>query len=193
MNLTRLGVDFFAFYSDYILLGDHSQESVSLFSRSMLVNDVVLSIANTNTASGAISDLTQSLNIVMLVIVLISSLLAIVVLYNLTNINVSERTRELSTISVLGFYPGEVTAYVYRETMILTTIGILVGYVFGFILHRFIITTMAPPNVLFDPTLKATTYIYAAVFTFAISCVVMLIIHHRLKRIDMVEALKSVE
>lgn len=183
----------YQFNSYYILLGDHSQESVSLFSRSMLVNDVVLSIANTNTASGAVSDLTQSLNIVMLVIVLISSLLAIVVLYNLTNINVSERTRELSTISVLGFYPGEVTAYVYRETMILTTIGILVGYVFGFILHRFIITTMAPPNVLFDPTLKATTYIYAAAFTFAISCVVMLIIHHRLKRIDMVEALKSVE
>ncbi|HVJ47905.1 FtsX-like permease family protein [Desulfitobacterium sp.] len=179
--------------SDYISLQDHSAESVSSFSKSMLEKDVVLRMVNTNVASDLIGDLTKSLNIVVLVIVLASSLLAIVVLYNLTNINVSERIRELSTIKVLGFYPREVTAYVYRETMILTTIGIFIGYIFGLLLHSFIVTTMAPPNVLLDPAVKPASYILAAAFTFAFSFVVMLITHRRLNRIDMVEALKAVE
>ncbi|PKM76024.1 MAG: hypothetical protein CVU90_14610 [Firmicutes bacterium HGW-Firmicutes-15] len=179
--------------SDYILLRDQTAESVSLFSRSMLEKDVVLSTVNTNVAGNAIGDLTQSLNIVVLVLILASSLLAIVVLYNLTNINVSERIRELSTIMVLGFYPREVTAYVYRETMILTIIGIFIGYVVGLLLHGFIVTALAPPSVLFDPTVKPASYILAATFTFAFSLVVMLIMHQRLKRINMVEALKAVE
>ncbi len=179
--------------SDYILLLDQSAESASLFSRSMLEKDVVLSTVNTNVAGNAIGDLTQSLNIVVLILILTSSLLAIVVLYNLTNINVSERIRELSTIMVLGFYPREVTAYVYRETMILTIIGIIIGYVFGLLLHGFIVTALAPASVLFDPAIKPASYILAAAFTFAFSLVVMLIMHRRLKRINMVEALKAVE
>jgi len=179
--------------SDYILLRDQSAASVSLFSRSMLEKAVVLSTVNTNVASNAIGDLTQSLNIVVLVLILASSLLAMVVLYNLTNINVSERIRELSTIMVLGFYPREVTAYVYRETMILTVIGILIGYIFGLLLHNFIVTALPPASVLFDPAVKPNTYILAAAFTFAFSLVVMLIMHRKLKHINMVEALKAVE
>lgn len=179
--------------SDYILLRNQSAASVSIFSRSMLEKDFVLSTLNTNAVSNAIGDLTQSLNIVVLVLVLVSSLLAIVVLYNLTNINVSERIRELSTIMVLGFYPREVTAYVYRETMILTVIGIIIGYVFGLLLHHFIVTALPPVSVLFDPAVKPDSYILAAVFTFAFSFIVMLIMHRRLKRINMVEALKAVE
>ncbi len=179
--------------SNYILLMDNSAESVSLFSRSMLEKEVVLSTVNTNVAGDAIGNLTNSLNIVVLVLVLVSSLLAIVVLYNLTNINVSERIRELSTIMVLGFYPSEVTAYVYRETMILTTIGIFIGFVFGLLLHGFIVTTLPPESVLMDPAVKLTSYILAAGFTLAFSLVVMLIMHRRLKGINMVEALKAVE
>ncbi|MCB8818235.1 ABC transporter permease [Desulfosporosinus shakirovi] len=179
--------------SDYLLLQDNSTESVSLFSRSMLEKEVVLSTVNTNVAGDAIGNLTDSLNIVVLVLVLVSSLLAVVVLYNLTNINVSERIRELSTIMVLGFYPSEVTGYVYRETMILTTIGIFIGFVFGLLLHGFIVTTLPPENVLMDPAVKLTSYILAAGFTLAFSLVVMLIMHRRLKGINMVEALKAVE
>ena len=179
--------------SDYILLQDQSAASVSLFSRSMLEKDVVLSTVNKNVASNAIGDLTQSLNIVVLVLILASSLLAMVVLYNLTNINVSERIRELSTIMVLGFYPREVTAYVYRETMILTVIGIIIGYVFGVLLHGFIVTSLPPANILFDPAIKPLSYILAAAFTLAFSLIIMLIVHQRVKRINMVEALKAVE
>lgn len=179
--------------SDYILLRDQRAASVSLFSRNMLEKNIVLSTINTNASSNVIGDLTQSLNIVVLVLILASSLLAMVVLYNLTNINVSERIRELSTIIVLGFYPREVTAYVYRETMILTAIGIITGYIFGLLLHRFIVTALPPASVLFDPAVKPSSYIWAAAFTFAFSLVVMLIMHRRLKRINMVEALKAVE
>jgi len=179
--------------SDYILLQDHSDENVSNFSRNMLDNDIVFSTFNTNTSSDTIGELTTSLNIVVLVMIIISSLLAIVVLYNLTNINVSERIRELSTIMVLGFYPKEVTAYVYRETMILTMMGILLGYVFGLIIHGFIVTALSPSYVMMDPAVQLSSYIFSAAFTIAFSVVVMVIMHIRLKNVDMVEALKAVE
>ena len=179
--------------SNYILLHDESDASISLFSESMLEQEVVLSTLNTNVTGKAIVDLTKSLNIVVLVIVLASSMLAMVVLYNLTNINVSERIRELSTIMVLGFYPREVTGYVYRETMFLTTIGIFVGYIFGLMLHSFIVTSLPPANILLDPAVKLTSYIFAAAFTLAFSLIVMLIMHQKLKNIDMVEALKAIE
>ena len=179
--------------SDFLVLKDANPEATSQFSREMLDKDIVLSAVNTHATSDTIDKLTGSMNIIVLVILLASSMLAIVVLYNLTNINVSERIRELSTIMVLGFYPGEVTAYVYRETMALTTIGILVGYVFGRMLHYYVISSLAPTNVLLDPAVNLSTYILSAIFTLAFSLIVMLIMHRKLKRIDMVQALKAVE
>ncbi len=179
--------------SDYIKLHNRSNKNISLFSRSMLNQDIVLGTVNSNTASDAIGELEKALNIVVVVMILVSSMLAIVVLYNLTNINVSERLRELSTIMVLGFYPKEVTAYVYRETMILTTIGIAWGFIFGLFLHGYIVSELPPSTVLMDPAVQLTSYLYSAAFTFAFSTFVMFIMHQRLKSIDMVEALKAVE
>jgi len=179
--------------SYFLLLHDNSKEGASEFSKSMFEKEIVLTTINTNVSSEIIVFLIDSLNIVVIVITLASSMLAMVVLYNLTNINISERIRELSTIMVLGFYSHEVTAYVYRETTVLTSIGILVGYIFGFYLHRFIVTSLPPPAILLDPEVLPMTYVLAAVFTFAFSFIIMLIMHRRLKRINMVEALKAVE
>ncbi|NCA99563.1 MAG: ABC transporter permease, partial [Clostridia bacterium] len=179
--------------SDYVVLNQRDPDVASTFSRSMLDQEIVFSAISSYTTSETVQKLMASMNIIVLVILIASSLLAIVVLYNLTNINVSERIRELSTIMVLGFYPKEVTAYVYRETMTLTAIGIVAGFGFGRILHYFVISSMAPSNVLLDPYVWLTTYALAAAFTFAFSLVVMLIMHNHLKRVDMVSALKAVE
>lgn len=177
----------------FILLKDSSDASSQAFSRSLLDEDLVLMTASSSTASGTIKKLMAAMDVIVVVILLASSMLAIVVLYNLTNINVSERIRELSTVMVLGFYPREVTAYVYRETLLLTALGIGVGYGLGGFLHLFVVTSLAPTSVLLDPAVNFTTFIYAALFTFGFSLVVMLIMHRRLMRIDMVSALKAVE
>ncbi|MDD2458691.1 MAG: FtsX-like permease family protein [Eubacteriales bacterium] len=179
--------------SNYVVLNQQDPDMASSFSRTMLDQEIVFSSISSYSTSETVHKLMASMNIIVLVILIASSLLAIVVLYNLTNINVSERIRELSTIMVLGFYPKEVTAYVYRETMTLTAIGIVTGFGFGRVLHYFVISSMAPSNVLLDPYVWWSTYALAAAFTFAFSLVVMLIMHNRLKRVDMVSALKAVE
>lgn len=177
----------------FMTLKDNQPEAVTAFSIDMLEDDLVLRTVNTNTSSDVIEDLMASMNIVVLVIIIASSLLAIVVLYNLTNINVSERIRELCTIKVLGFYPEEVTSYVYRETTLLTLIGIFVGYILGLLLHYFITTALSPSNVMMSPEVHLGSYLLSAAITLAFSLVVMLIMHRRLKCIDMVESLKAVE
>ncbi len=179
--------------SDFVVLNQQDPETASAFSRAMLDQEIVFSAISSRTTGETVHKLIASMNIIVLVILIASSLLAIVVLYNLTNINVSERIRELSTIMVLGFYPKEVTAYVYRETMTLTAMGILAGFGFGRVLHYFVISSMAPSNVLLDPYVWWSTYALSAAFTFAFSLVVMLIMHNRLKHVDMVSALKAVE
>jgi putative ABC transport system permease protein len=179
--------------SDFIVLQESDESSVSSFAEEMLAKDIVLSMVNINLITDTIEELMAALNVVVLVIILASSLLSIVVLYNLTNINVMERYRELSTIKVLGFYPREVTIYIYRETWILTALGILIGYLFGWGLHRFIVLELPPSNVLLDPAVNGSTYWLATFFTTLFSFVVMLVVHNRLKNINMVEALKAVE
>lgn len=178
---------------DFIVLKDHSEDGVSSFAKEMLDKDMVLSVINSNLITETIEELMAAMNIIVLVIIIVSSLLSIVVLYNLTNINILERHRELSTMKVLGFYPKEVTAYVYRETTILTVIGIFIGYFLGWLLHQFIVRELPPSNVLLDPSIKGMTFILSTLFTIFFSMIVMLIVHYRLKGINMVEALKAVE
>ena len=124
----------------------------------------------------------------MFVLILVAAALAIVILYNLTNINVSERIRELSTIKVLGFYSNEVTMYIYRETIILSLLGILVGYGFGALLHSYILNAVPP-----DPGMWPTNFIIPAIITIIITGLLGFIVYRRLKNVDMLEALKSVE
>lgn len=173
--------------------GSISEDEKQKFLEDILENDAVLMTSNLNTSLGETEDLMSSLNIVVFVIIICSSLLAFVVLYNLTNINISERKRELSTIKVLGFYPKEVTEYVYRETMLLTIIGIILGFGIGNWMVYLIRERLIPDMAMLDPQMRLSTYLYSAGITLIFSIIVMFVVHKKLKDINMVEALKSVE
>ena len=135
----------------------------------------------------------NSLNHTMAILVLVSVLLAIVILYNLTNINVAERIRELSTIKVLGFHNKEVTLYIYRETIILSLIGMIVGLVSGFYLHQFLIQMIAPGTFRFQPKVGWEVYLIPILAVSVILTILGLFVNHYLRKVDMLEALKSVE
>ncbi|KKO54191.1 ABC transporter permease [Paenibacillus sp. DMB20] len=147
----------------------------------------------TSGVSGAFEDTMDSMNVVVVVLIISAAALAFVVLYNLTNINVSERIRELSTIKVLGFYDKEVTMYIYRENIILTVLGIAAGLFLGIWLHGFVLQTAEVDMMMFSRKIKGISFVNASVLTLVFSTVVMVSMHFKLKRIDMIEALKSVE
>lgn len=134
-----------------------------------------------------------SLNSIILVLIISAGALAFVVLYNLTNINISEREKELATIKVLGFYDGEVSGYVYRETAILTLIGTAVGLVLGVFLHQFVIRTAEIDIVMFGRTVYPLSYVWSALLTLLFSVLVNLVMHRKLKNISMVESMKAPE
>ncbi|MGG3283137.1 FtsX-like permease family protein [Paenibacillus solani] len=160
---------------------------------SLTASKRVAMVSFTSGVSDAFSDAMDSMNLVVVVLIVSAAALAFVVLYNLTNINVSERIRELSTIKVLGFYDKEVTMYIYRENMILTVFGIIGGCVGGVFLHRFVLLTAEVDAMMFSPVIHGISYGYAALLTLLFSAIVMASMHVKLKRIDMIEALKSVE
>ena len=135
----------------------------------------------------------DSMNLVVLIFVISAGALALVVLYNLTNINVSERIRELSTIKVLGFYDGEVTLYIFRENLILTGLGILVGCFLGNWLHAYILQTAETNALMFSPGIHWVSYLYAALLTLVFSLGVMALMHQKLKHVNMLDALQSVD
>ena len=135
----------------------------------------------------------SSLNQTMAILVLVSVLLAVVILYNLTNINVAERIRELSTIKVLGFHNKEVTLYIYRETIILSLVGMIVGLVSGFYLHQFLIQMIAPGTFRFQPQVGWEVYLIPVLAVSVILTILGFFVNHYLRKLDMLEALKSVE
>lgn len=155
--------------------------------------DSVLSISDTSSMKRLVDEVAQNINFIVLVILAASSALAVVVLSTLTNINIEERRREISTIRVLGFYPGEVTRYIYRETGALTLVGIVLGFVVGKALHGLVIRLVVPNFAMLDPALNIANYLLPAAMTILISFALMLWFHRKLQAIDMVEALKGVE
>lgn len=140
-----------------------------------------------------IQDMLQALNIVIYVLILSAGLLAFVVLYNLNNINITERRREMATLKVLGFYDSEVAMYVYRENIILTIIGIGAGALMGAFLHRFIIQTVEVDLMMFGRQISFFSYLLSGLITLIFSVLVNLVMYRNLKKIDMIESLKSVE
>ena len=126
-------------------------------------------------------------------IIVCAAALAFVVLYNLTNINITERMRELATLKVLGFYDGELSAYIYRENVILTVFGVALGMGMGKLLHQWLVLTVEIDLLMFGRTLALSSYLYAGVLTAVFSLVVNLAAHRKLKKLDMVESLKTVE
>lgn len=147
----------------------------------------------TEDTRASFDDLVESLNSIILVIVFCAGALAFVVLYNLTNINVTERQRELATIKVLGFRDGEVAGYIYRETSLLTILGCAVGLAFGVLMHSFVIQTVEVDMVMFGRTVEPLSFVYSALLTLLFAVIVDLVMYPKLKKIDMVESLKSVD
>lgn len=141
----------------------------------------------------AMEDMVANLNIVVAVLIISAGLLAFVVLYNLNNINISERRAELATIKVLGFYDFEVGAYVYRENIILTILGMFAGIGMGIILHRYVILTAEVDMIMFGRKIYTESYFYSILLTAAFAVIINAIMYFQLKKINMVESLKSAE
>lgn len=141
----------------------------------------------------SITNILSNLNNLILVLVLSASLLSLVVLYTLTNINVSERVRELSTLKVLGFYPKEVLMYIYRETNILTGVGILTGIGVGYLFHAYIMALLPPATAMVAPGLTWINILISVVLTTVFSLIVMVLMNRKIQKVDMLEALKSVD
>jgi putative ABC transport system permease protein len=138
-------------------------------------------------------DMLQNLNVVVYVLIVSAGLLAFVVLYNLNNININERKRELATIKLLGFYDMELAQYVYRENILLTIIGTVTGIFLGIILHRYVILTAEIDLIMFGREIHLMSFLYSILLTFGFSVFVNFVMFYKLKKIDMVESLKSVE
>ena len=172
---------------------DTSEDFENRLSTDLLKNSRISSVKFTTGISKNFNDIIVSLNYVVLVLIISAGALAFVVLYNLTNINVTERIREIATIKVLGFYDGEVVSYIYRENIILTVIGMALGLVLGIFLHRFIVVTAEVEYVMFGREIKPLSYVYSAVLTIVFSSLVNLVMYFRLKKVDMVESMKSVD
>ena len=167
----------------------NTEQEAATFMEKAAVSGVVQNA----TAIHLFESVASSLNKTMAILVLVSVLLAIVILYNLTNINVAERIRELSTIKVLGFHNKEVTLYIYRETMVLSLVGIALGLVAGNYLHQFLIQMISPANILFYSQVSWEVYALPIVAVTVILALLGLLVNHHLRKVDMLEALKSVE
>ena len=152
-----------------------------------------LSVSYTTSLKKQVDDMLESLDIVIVVLIISAGMLAFVVLYNLNNINITERKRELATLKVLGFYDREVSSYVYRENILLTIIGAVMGLLIGKLLHRFIIETVEIDSVMFGRNIDPSSFLYAFLLTVAFSIFVNGVMYFKLKKINMVESLKSVE
>ena len=135
----------------------------------------------------------RSLNYIVLVLIISAGMLAFVVLYNLTNVNISERLREIATLKVLGFYNKEVNTYVYKENIILTLLGSLLGLALGKVLHLTIMVVVELDNIMFGRIVLPQSYVISVVITMLFAVIVNQVMKRKLRAIPMVESLKSVE
>ncbi|MEZ4357857.1 MAG: FtsX-like permease family protein [Eubacteriales bacterium] len=162
-------------------------------STQLLKIDDVSSVQFTADISKSFKDILESIDYVVLVLIISAGMLAFIVLYNLININISERQTEIATIKVLGFTDGEVASYIYTEAAILTIIGIILGLFLGIALHTFVVRTAEVDIIMFSREIKALSFVWSAVLTAVFSVLVGVIVYHKLKKINMVESLKAPE
>lgn len=172
---------------------DRTTEEAESIGEEILKVPGALSVSYTTDMRQQVDDMLGSLDIVIVVLIISAGMLAFVVLYNLNNISITERKRELATLKVLGFYNNEISAYVYRENVVLTLFGSLFGIVLGKILHQFIIVTVEIESVMFGRNIDLSSFIYSFLLTVVFSCLVNGAMYFKLKNINMVESLKSVE
>lgn len=174
-------------------LKEEYEEELTRVGEELLKNDSILTVSYTNNMESQLEDMLSVLDSVIVVLIISAGMLAFVVLYNLNNININERKRELATLKVLGFYDMEVGNYVYRENILLTIIGAVAGIFLGKVLHQFVIQTVEVEMTMFGRNINMPSYLYAIGFTFLFSLLVNLVMYFKLKKINMVESLKSVE
>lgn len=170
-----------------------TQEDYNKIGEDILTQDGALSVSYMRDIEKQLDDMLKSLNLVIIVLIISAGMLAFVVLYNLNTVNITERQRELATLKVLGFYDLEVAQHVYRENVLLTFIGAAVGVVLGKFLHAFIIDTVEVDTAMFGRNINFSSYVYSLLFTILFSLIVNGIMYFKLKKIDMVESLKSIE
>ena len=183
-------------YSINSILVDLNKTNIkdsSNFDKEYINNNYVTTIVNNKDIENYMNDMLSSINSIVAILIIAATALAFVVLYNLSNINISERKREIATLKVLGFYPKEVDKYINNETIILTTIGICLGLIFGSYLSHFIISTCEPDYITFDRQVYALSYIYSALITIMFTFIVNIVTHFNLKKINMITSLKNVE
>ena len=176
-----------------VQLRNSSTRQVQAVSRDMMALAAVKAVSQNASMISLFNSVAKSLDTTMMILVVVSVLLAIVILYNLTNINVAERIRELSTIKVLGFHNKEVTLYIYRETILLSIVGILMGLVGGYYLHQFLIAMIAPDAILFYPKVGLGVFIFPVGGLILLLVLLGIYVDHYLRKVDMLEALKSVD
>jgi putative ABC transport system permease protein len=170
--------------------GDEEEEAQL---RTLLSQEAVASASFSSSTIETFDNMLSKIDYIVIVLIFCAGLLAFIVLYNLTNINIGEREKEIATIKVLGFYNGEVNAYIFRETVLLSLFGALVGLVGGFFLHRFVILTVEVSAIMFGRKIFAASYLYAACITMIFTVMVSVVLSRKLKKISMVESMKSVD
>lgn len=180
-------------YNSELLLFSEAltKEQENQIANDLMKQDRVLNVTFLSDSSTALDDTTEILNIVVWLLIISAGLLAFIVLYNLNNINISERIRELSTIKVLGFYDKEVTMYIYRENIFLTLFGIIAGLFLGQILHGYVLATVELDMLMFSPEIHLLSYLYSSLITLFFTIIVGFVMYQKLKHVDMIEALKS--
>ena len=189
-NMTGEQVMYNTIYAD---APNMSEELEKELGTDYLEQDYVAAISFTSSISDDFKDMVSSMNMIIVVMIVCAGALAIVVLYNLTNINLAERNREIATIKVLGFTHRETSAFVYRENIILTLFGIMVGLGLGVWLWQFVVETVEVDAIMFGKHIHVLSYVLSAIMTALFSLVVNLIMYFRIKAVNMVESLKSIE
>ena len=175
-----------------ISLKDEDKNSKE-FDKKYISNGYALTIVDNDDIKSSMNDMLGSIDSIVAILIIAAASLAFVVLYNLSNINISERKREIATLKVLGFYPSEVDKYINRETVLLTILGIGIGLLFGSYLSHFIISTCEPDYIMFDRHVYTLSYFYSLFITVVFTIVVTIVTHFNLKKINMVTSLKNVE
>ncbi len=177
----------------FFSIGSLSEEERDQLSASLLSNEAIISVSFVDILIQQVDNMLKSLNKVVIILIVLAALLSFVVLYNLSNINIHERKREIATLKVLGFYDQEVDHYITKENIILTLIGVIIGLVAGYFLTHLVIATVEIERARFIRHIVFSSYLFAAIIAFIFTFIVNFVTHFNLKKIDMIESLKSVE
>ena len=172
---------------------DTNATKKSQLATELMAYDSINAVAYASDTVDTLNEVIGVLSIIIAIFIIAAGLLAFIVLYNLSNINISERQRELATIKVLGFHDKEVSAYIYRENVVLTIIGILLGLLLGVFVHKLLIIYCAVDTVMYVQTLRWYSFVIAAAMTTVFAVIVNFLMHKKMQKIDMVESLKAIE